>query len=223
MTRSSARISSRISSRVAVLAFALAFICLSGCASPRQGPELPEVNIGVAEFSQPRSTMDMLAGYMAENAPRVPEKSMTALDMTLYNVLTTETKRSFAPADTFLECRDAKAPGQTTGRVAALKHWVAVGNCMKVDFLLVPQIIELHEREGGEAGVTRPAGVIMDLFMVDVKNAVLTSRSHFDETQAALSENLLETGKFLSRGGKWITATELAREGMVKAIKDLGL
>ena len=206
-----------------LIALASLVIGLWGCATPRQGPELPQVNIGVAEFTQPQSTMDMLAGYMAENTPRVAPKTITQLDATLADVLRTETKRSYASPVKYLDCRDAKAPGQTTGRVAALKHWAAVGNCMGVDFLLVPQVIELHEREGSEAGVTRPAGVILDFFLIDVKNSVLTSRSHFDEIQTALADNLLETGKFISRGAKWITANELAREGMVKAVKDMGL
>ncbi|MDL2209581.1 hypothetical protein LJC26_02115 [Desulfovibrio sp. OttesenSCG-928-O18] len=196
---------------------------LSACATPRQGPALPQVTIGVAEFTQPQSTMDMLAGYMAENTPRVPMKTLSQLDEAFAEVRGKETNRSYAASKTYLECRDAKAPGQTSGRIAALKHWVAVGTCMKVDFLLVPQVMELREREGGEAGVTRPASVIMDIFLIDVKNSVLTSRSHYDETQTALSENLLETGKFFSRGAKWVTAVELAKEGMVKAIKDLGL
>lgn len=210
-------------SRIIVLVFASLVIGLWGCATPRQGPELPQVNIGITEFTQPQSTMEMLAGYMAEDAPRVHQKNMTELDATLADVLRKETKRHYAPAETYLGCRDAKAPGQTTGRVAALRHWVAVGACMKVDFLLVPQVLEMHEREGGKAGVTRPAGMIMDFFLIDVKNSVLTSRSHFDETQTALADNLLETGKFFSRGAKWISAIELAREGMIKAVKDLGL
>ena len=213
----------RISNQITVLALAFALLTLLGCASQRQGPELPKVNIAIAEFSQPQSTMEMLAGYMAENTPRVPEKTMAALDATLYELLTTQTTRDYSATSRFLECRNAKAPGQTSNRVAALKRWVAVGNCMKVDFLLVPQVFELHEREGSEAGVTRPASVVLDIFLVDVKNSVLTSRSHFDETQAALADNLLETHKFIARGGKWITAMELAREGMVKAVKDLGL
>ncbi len=210
-------------SRFALPVLVLLVVGFSGCASPRQGPELPQVSIGVAEFTQPKSTMDMLAGYMAENVPPVPEKALTALDGALLEVLRTDTKRTYASPETYLGCRDAAAPGQTGGRVAALKHWVAVGTCMKVDFLLVPQVIELQEREGGEAGVTRPAGAIMDFFLVDVKNAVLTSRSHFDETQQPLVDNLLDTPKFFSRGGKWITATELAREGMKKAVRELGL
>ena len=206
-----------------VLSLAVLALGLSGCATTRQGPELPQVKIGVAEFSQPQSTAEMLAGYMAENTPRVSPKNLTELDAALANVLGKETKREYASPESFLECRDAKAPGQTTGRVAALKRWVAVGNCMKVDFILVPQVYELHEREGGEAGVTRPAGVILDFFLIDVKNSVLTSRSHFDETQAALASNLLDAGKFFSRGAKWVSAIELATEGMLKAVKDMGL
>lgn len=199
-------------------------VALWGCATPRQGPALPQTNIGVAEFSQPQSTLEMLAGYMAENTPRISEKHLMQLDEALAEVLTRETKRNYTAPRPYRECRNA-APSDSRqgGRIGALKRWIAVGNCMQVDFLLVPHVMELHEREGGEAGVTRPAGIIMDIFLIDIKNATLTSRSHFDETQAALADNLLETGKFFSRGGKWVTAAELGAEGMVKAVKDLGL
>lgn len=212
-----------VSLRFAVFALAALVVGFSGCSTPRQGPSLPEAAIGVAEFTQPQSTMEMLAGYMAENTPRVPMKTLSRLDEAFVEILGKKTNRNFAAPKSYLECRDAKALGQTTGRIAALKHWVAVGTCMQVDFLLVPQVMELHEREGGEAGVTRPASIIMNIFLIDVKNAVLTSRSHYDETQSALSENLLETGKFFSRRGKWVSAIELAKEGMAKAVKDLGL
>jgi hypothetical protein len=198
-------------------------MALGGCTTPRQGPALPEVTLGVAEFTQPHSTADMLAGYMPEDAPRVSQKELTELDSAFMRVLGKETKRTYASAETYFECRNATPEGQAKGRVGALNRWVAVGNCMKVDFLIVPQVYHMQEREGGEVGVTRPAGVALDVFLINAKNATLTSRSHFDETQAALAENLLETGKFFSRGGKWITAVQLASEGMVKAVKDLGL
>lgn len=209
--------------RFALPVLALLAVGLWGCATPRQGPELPEVAIGVAEFHQPQSIVDMLAGFMPEDAPRIPEKILTELDATFAEVLETETKRKYASMETFRECRDAKASGQATGRAAALRRWVAVGECMGVEFLLVPQAYEWNEREGGQAGVTRPAGVVLDFFLVDVKNSVLTSRSHFNETQVALADNLLTTRQFFSRGGRWITAIELAREGMVRAVKDMGL
>lgn len=206
-----------------LLVFAVSLFCLSACATPRQGPELPPMVIGVAGFTQPRSIAEMLAGYMAEDAPRVSEKHLAQLDEALSNVLGSETDRDFNAPVSYAECRNAALPGQSQSRGSALRHWVAVGKCMKVEFLLVPQVYELQERQGGEAGVTRPAGIIMDIFLIDVRNSVLTSRSHFNETQTALADNLLNTRKFFSRGARWVTAVELAREGMVKAVRDIGL
>ena len=207
--------------RIVVFALVSLILGLSGCATPRQGPELPQVNIGVAAFSQPHSVLEMLAGHMPEDTAHIQPKVLTELDETLAEVLRKETTRTYAPREAFLGCSDAKASG--TGRAAALRRWVAVGSCMKVDFLLVPHAINWQEREGSQAGVTCPAGVTLDFFLIDVRNAVLTSRSHFDETQTALAENLLEAPKFLSRGARWISAIELAREGMLKAVRDMGL
>ena len=94
---------------------------------------------------------------------------------------------------------------------------------MKVDLLVVPQMLELRERAGGELGVEKPAKIVMDIFLVDVRNETLIGRSRFEETQTALTSNLLEADKFFKRGGKWISAAQLAREGMVKAVKELRL
>ncbi len=211
--------------RSAALFLPPAFLALAlfACAKPQQNPPLPDIKLGVVAFMQPRSTPDLLAGYMAEDIPVVPAKVLPQLDDTFAAVLTQKTKRAFSGTDAYHECKDAKTPDQRQGRIPALYHWAAVGACMNVDFLLVPQIFEFRERDGSEAGVVTPAKVIMDVFLVDVKGKSLISRSHFDETQTALSDNLLDAGKFISRGGKWITALALAREGMEKAVKDLGL
>ena len=42
-------------------------------------------------------------------------------------------------------------------------------------------------------------------------------------TAKELTENLLNVGDFFKRQGKWVTADELAREAMIKAVKDLNL
>ena len=211
----------------ATIRFLLAMLlacALFACTKPQQGPPLPEVKLGATAFTQPLATADLLAGYVPENIPKVPAKVLPQLDDAFAGVLLHKTKRQVAGVDAYQECKDAKAPGQSpNSRGPALYRWAAVGACMKVDFLLVPQILEFHEREGGEAGVVTPAKVVMDVFLVDVKNKTLVSRSHFDEAQASLSDNLLDAGKFISRGGKWVTALDLAREGMEKAVKDLGL
>jgi hypothetical protein len=40
----------------------------------------------------------------------------------------------------------------------------------------------------------------------------------FEETQQPLSENVLDLPAFVKRGAKWVTAGELAREGVHKAV-----
>lgn len=213
----------RFSSRFVLVLMAVTLTAAGGCAAPQQGPALPHTRIGVADFSQPETIMDMLAGYMPDDTPRVSSQKITELSEAFTDVLHRETSRQYVSGARYLECRDAKAPGQTASRVPAMKRWGAVGQCMDVDFLIVPQVMELHERQGSEAGVTRPAGIVMNFYILNVREGVLVSRSHFDETQMPLTSNLLDAGKFIARGGKWITALELAREGMTKAVKDMGL
>jgi len=57
---------------------------------------------------------------------------------------------------------------------------------------------------------------------VDVEEPSI-SRFHFEETQESLSNNLLNVKKWFQRKGQWITAEQLAEEGMRQAITELGL
>ena len=211
-----------------VLLFSLALsVCFlySGCVKPKQPPmPVGSLKLGVAYFTQPGEPSEMLAGYVVEDAPRVDEKSLNDLDGLLASVLSSESSNSFRSKESALHC--AKTVGAREGRSnnqAALRTWSATGRCMGVDLLVVPQVLEYREREGGEFGVVVPAKVVMDIFVIDVRNESLISRSRFDEAQSALSSNLLEADKFFKRGGKWISARDLAKEGMVKAVKELRL
>lgn len=212
--------------RYLVLLLVLSFALLAGaCAKTRQAP-LPSGNlkVGVAHFTQPIAATDMLAGYTPENTPRIDRKVLNEMDVLLASVLSSNTKRGFVGREEALRCSKAiAAKGGRSNNQAALRTWCAVGNCMKVDLLVVPQLYEYHEREGSAVGVTKPASVIMDIFVIDVRNETLLSRSRFDEAQSSLSSNLLDAGKFFKRGGKWITAADLAKEGMEKAVKELSL
>jgi hypothetical protein len=202
----------------AVLAFA-------ACTRPSQ-PPLPVGNLklGVANFTQPATPADMLAGYTVENLPRVDEKDLNGLDALLADVLFNESKNSFRSRESALHCAQ-KVSGQEgrSNNQAALRTWSAIGRCMGVDLLVVPQVYEYRERDGGALGVVAPARVVMDIFVLDARNESLISRSRFDETQSSLTANLLDADKFVKRKGQWITAGDLAREGLEKAVKDLRL
>ncbi len=200
----------------------LPVLILSACSQPKQPPmPLGDLKLGLAFFTQPATTADLLAGYMTEDTPRVEQKVLGELDILFTEVLSKNARHTFSGQELLVDC--AKAVHRNTPRAAALRKWSQTGRCMKVDLLVVPQLLDLRERDGGDLGVVTPAKVVMDIYVVDVQGETLISRSRYDETQSSLSDNLLETGKFLHRGGKWVQATDLAVEGMEKAIKELGL
>ena len=202
-----------------------ALLATVGCQQPKQSPR-PEVrglSLGVAGFIQPRFDWQLLAGYIPDNRVLVENETLFDLDRRLVAELRTDPSRSFRGPAVTRQCQEIVVFEDKATRGAALDYWVKVGQCLPVDYLLVPQLIDWREREGGSMGVVRPAGVIFDLYVVDVKNHTMVSRYHFEEVQAALSENILELNKFLARGGKWLTAMELAKEGLRSGLDELRL
>ncbi|HEX9444423.1 MAG TPA: hypothetical protein VGA73_09900, partial [Candidatus Binatia bacterium] len=69
--------------------------------------------------------------------------------------------------------------------------------------------------------VMSPASVAFVLEAWDVKRGDVIWTARFDETQKSLSENLLNIGQVASRGVRWVTAEELAQEGVKKAVAQL--
>jgi hypothetical protein len=61
------------------------------------------------------------------------------------------------------------------------------------------------------------------LFLLNVQKERVASVFHFNQEQAALSENVFTFPRFVERGGQWITAEQLAREGIIQGLEELGL
>jgi hypothetical protein len=87
--------------------------------------------------------------------------------------------------------------------------------------VLVGSLLRYTERMGGNYGINKPASVYFGLYLIDVKSSKIVWKGFFDETQTSLSENLLTAGKFIERGGRWLTAAELAEYGLHETIKRL--
>jgi hypothetical protein len=96
-----------------------------------------------------------------------------------------------------------------------------LGELVFADAVIFGRVLRYRERVGEEWGARSPASVAFVLDLWDVRRGDLIWSGRFDETQRPLSENLLSLGEFTQRGGRWLTAEELALEGIKKAINQL--
>jgi len=199
-------------------------LVLGGCA-PKTGVVTPvsrEASLAVAGFSQPQHDWEMLAGFLPERYAPLPDGVLPELDLELAEQLRSRTEIPFLGPALTRQCEEVVLAQKERSRVSALEHWRKVGTCMAVDYLLVPFAFTWQERRGGEWGVEQPASVTFDLYLITVGDGSV-KRFHFEERQQALTENILDAGKFFQRAGKWVSARELARDGIRQALEDLGL
>ena len=90
----------------------------------------------------------------------------------------------------------------------------AFGNEKEVDAILMGYLFQFKERVGTSYSVESPASVSFSLFLVRAADGQIVWRGVFEETQQALSENILKIGAFIKRKARWITAREMAVEGL---------
>jgi len=102
-----------------------------------------------------------------------------------------------------------------------LRSSIQLGKELNVDFILVGYLFRFEERIGSRIGADKPASVGFDIHLLRVKDGKRVWDGKFDETQQALSENLLKIGSFVRRGAAWLKAEELSSVGMDEMLKRL--
>lgn len=102
------------------------------------------------------------------------------------------------------------------GRFGAVK---AVSQDLGCDTVLLTTVSRFKQRQGGEMAVDAPASVAFELKMLDTKEGRVIWSGAFSETQEALLQNLFSMKKAEKRGLKWITAEELADQGLRERLK----
>ena len=194
----------------------------------RKYPEEPaptvipqEFKVGVAWFTQPTSTRELITGRLPASQGKISPGFLAELDGLFARTLSQHSRRQY---------RTLTAPesGQNmevheSGSPMGLEYWLRIARKADVDMLLVPQVIDWRERDGGEAGVARGAAVKVDFHLIDITRARVFKRSVFEEEQVGLTDNLLTIGQFFKRKARWVSAEELSAEAMIKAIKEFGL
>lgn len=96
-----------------------------------------------------------------------------------------------------------------------------VGKNLNSDSVLIGTISTFREREGGELGITAPASVAFGVQLMNPDTGDRLWEDYYAETQETLLQNVTKIGKFFKRKGKWVTANQLAKEGVIEVVDDL--
>ncbi len=96
---------------------------------------------------------------------------------------------------------------------------IDVGRVLGADSVMIGVISHYTERGGSEWGVESPSTVAFSVEVLSTKDGRVIWETYFTETQKPLFDNLFDIKKFVKRGGKWISADELAKEGARKVAR----
>ncbi|NDV18024.1 hypothetical protein GO013_01160 [Pseudodesulfovibrio sp. JC047] len=214
----------RITFSFGIVAVCMSILLLTGCATSRTAAvPRPEGKLAVAGFTNPVYNWELLAGYLDEEGKPAPDGTLATLNMVLADTLNKHQVFDYITPSAVQQCEDVVVfEDSGLPKLSAWKYWLGVGKCIQADFLLVPQLTSWRERDGSSAGVKQPASVAIDFYLIDV-NQERMIRSRYEETQQALLDNLFTARKFADRGGKWVSATRLASDGIEEKLMELGL
>ncbi len=87
--------------------------------------------------------------------------------------------------------------------------------------IVMGQVSRYRERQGERFGSTGAASVAFNLTLYSAAPLQRIWSSQFDETQRALSENIVNARRYPGGGTRWLSAAELAQWGAESAIDDL--
>jgi hypothetical protein len=95
-----------------------------------------------------------------------------------------------------------------------LEMIVEIGRTLGADAVLVGYVYRFKERQGSTYSVDTPASVAFDIDLVSVNKERIIWYGRYNETQKALTDDLFQFGKFIKRKGRWVTAWEMAVNGL---------
>jgi hypothetical protein len=94
-----------------------------------------------------------------------------------------------------------------------------LGRRHNADAVLIGFLYRFKERVGKGYSIESPASVAFGMHLIRVSDQRTVWSANYEETQRSLGENVLLLGQFLKRGGRWVTAEEMARAGLEKILK----
>jgi hypothetical protein len=211
-------------------ALSLAVILLGACSS--QGPVVRQQgNLAAIEKITILPFVNMSALHGANTGVRSPITGRVFVtgpvidrgDQILTQLLVAHVRRD--TDFTIMPSREATAImdglDQRQGREWSRRKLMArTGQRLGADAILVSHIYRLRQRTGGGAASESPSSIAFDIYLIDCRKESVLWSAFYDYTQQPLSENLGGIGNFFRRGGRWVTAEELATAAMDDIFKD---
>jgi len=111
----------------------------------------------------------------------------------------------------FVSAAQIGTKGGAVKNLEAARRIAAQQGCTAV---LETTLSRYTERVGGDYGVKQPAAVTFAYKLYEVGEGRVLCHGRFDEQQQSVMENLLTLPKAKSRGFIYLTAEELARDGL---------
>jgi hypothetical protein len=105
-------------------------------------------------------------------------------------------------------------------RLSRSQKIARTGKRLGADGIMLGHVYRFRERSGGGMASASPSSVAFDLYLIDCRQERVLWSAFYDYTQQPLSENLGGLGNFFRRGGRWVTAEELASEALEDIFED---
>lgn len=104
-------------------------------------------------------------------------------------------------------------------RASVAQQLQMTGKALETDGVVAGYVSCFRERIGYWFSAERPASVTFGVYLIRSSDGELAWGNIFDRTQQSLFENLFQASTFFSRGLQWVTAAELAEEGVDEILK----
>ncbi len=179
---------------------------------------LPFKNM-TAVYGQPRNISSPINSRVFISGP-VHDKAVGFMNTKLHALLLAKDAYTLIPAEKAIDIFTALS-GKNKEPLTERELWVEVGRSLGADAVLGGFIYRFKNRIGRDYGVDDAASVAFDLHLIRVLDGRIQWSGRVDETQQPLSSNLFKIGKFVSRGGKWVTSHEMAQGELKALISDM--
>jgi hypothetical protein len=209
-----------MSRRLRSALIAIALIGADGCGVIRRIPPPPELAqiqvVAVLPIERDEAPPQPSAVSVEVGSEPLAPGAERIVTAQIYGVMAESPQWRFVPDLSVEQALRGIASGITTEERA-----LRLGKSVGADGVFYGRLSRFIERQGSEFGSREPASVSFRLALLSVATGETVWRGQFDQTQQALSSNLLNWWQFWRAGPRWFSAQQLTRLGVEQLLGGL--